>query len=153
MVPGGICRCPFPKLTLGAGSTEGQVVMHPRGHLAMQHFWRRRTTCMDAWVHARGPHGSPRPFLLAEIDSWGLITLEMFAEDTQMTWGPDSRWATSLGMRLLSWSHCGPWSSLKLQVIFKTKSNRISCFIFLLWVISKQESWSGIINFCRCYWY
>lgn len=33
-----VCRCPFPKLTLGAGSTEGQVVMHPRGHLAMQHF-------------------------------------------------------------------------------------------------------------------
>ena len=46
------------------------------------------------WTHEfmpRGPHGSPRPFLVAEIDSWGLITLEMFGEDTQMTWGPDSQ--------------------------------------------------------------
>lgn len=30
VVSGGTCRCPFPKLMLGAGSSEGQVVMHPR---------------------------------------------------------------------------------------------------------------------------
>ena len=29
-VSGGICRCPFPKLMLWAGSSEGQVGMHPR---------------------------------------------------------------------------------------------------------------------------
>ena len=49
------------------------------------------------WMHEfmpllpRGTHESLRPSLLAVMDNWGLITLEMLGEDTQMTLSPDFR--------------------------------------------------------------
>lgn len=83
---------PFLNLCFGLGALKDRwACIQERSFSDAALFWRRRATCMDPWVHAPRSTWVSRPFLLAIIDNWGLITLEMLGKDKHMTWGPDSR--------------------------------------------------------------